>query len=583
MTTPQPNNQDEHRVAHAMSIDDAYHVERMLARSAQGITELVTIDGAGPFVRKKIPCALARRTVWAALATCSNPGLPRVQATYETPDWFAVVLEFVPGETLEHIVEATGAMPANEAARRTLGICSAVEELHAHSIIHRDLSPTNVVANGDGVHLIDLGTARMTTEPASPNEPPFGTWGFAAPEQHGFAETDERSDIYAIGRLLGYLLTGARPDDQRFEQLLNDESVVPPRLRTVIERACAFEPSARYQSARELAAAIGGKERASAPVVHAVMPAPAAAAQPAPASASAVPTHATSKNTSARNRRMPIVFGAAVVAAIAVIGAVCWAGLNGMHEGPAQNRASVSEGSIERTAEQQPERGDKQQPERNDESASEQSDVAPSRDAASATAASTVSDASLELVESGWSPIEHGLVSYAFGVRNTSETETIDYPEVVITGRAADGAVVFSQPQALMSIAPGETLYFGGPAGSGTAPATVEFSVSAPSALNTSSAHEQSATLSTSPTVNAQEGSFGTVVFSGDVTMSEGAVPDLTNSVMVTIVLRDETGAIVYGATTNTSIPNPGQNAPFACEVYNPPAYLTIEAHAQFW
>ena len=137
--------------------------------SAQGITELVTIDGAGPFVRKKIPCALARRTVWAALATCSNPGLPRVQATYETPDWFAVVLEFVPGETLEHIVEATGAMPANEAARRTLGICSAVEELHAHSIIHRDLSPTNVVANGDGVHLIDLGTARMTTEPASPH------------------------------------------------------------------------------------------------------------------------------------------------------------------------------------------------------------------------------------------------------------------------------------------------------------------------------------------------------------------------------------------------------------------------------
>ena len=103
-----------------MSIDDAYRVERVLARNAQGITELVTIDGAGPFVRKKIPCALAHRTVWAALATCSNPGLPRVQATYETPDWFAVVLEFVPGETLEHIVEATGAMPANEAARRHL-------------------------------------------------------------------------------------------------------------------------------------------------------------------------------------------------------------------------------------------------------------------------------------------------------------------------------------------------------------------------------------------------------------------------------------------------------------------------------
>ena len=93
-----PNNQDETRVSHAMSIDDAYRIEQTLSRGPRGVTELVTIDGVGPFVRKKIPRALAQRAVWAALAGCSCPMLPRVQATYETPDWFAVVLEFIPGE-----------------------------------------------------------------------------------------------------------------------------------------------------------------------------------------------------------------------------------------------------------------------------------------------------------------------------------------------------------------------------------------------------------------------------------------------------------------------------------------------------
>lgn len=53
---------------HAMSIDDAYRVERVLARGVGGVTELVTIEGSGPFVRKKIPRDQARRAVWSAVA-----------------------------------------------------------------------------------------------------------------------------------------------------------------------------------------------------------------------------------------------------------------------------------------------------------------------------------------------------------------------------------------------------------------------------------------------------------------------------------------------------------------------------------
>ena len=73
---------DDKQAMHAMSIDDAYHVERTLARGPSGVTELVSIDGNGPFVRKKIPSPLAQRNVWAALSACQSNRLPRVEATY---------------------------------------------------------------------------------------------------------------------------------------------------------------------------------------------------------------------------------------------------------------------------------------------------------------------------------------------------------------------------------------------------------------------------------------------------------------------------------------------------------------------
>lgn len=75
----------------------------------------------------------------------------------------------------------------------------------------------------------------------------------------GFAQTDARSDVYSLGRLLGYMLTGVYPDDKRYGQLLADPHVVPSQLKSVIDRACSFEPSARIQSADELRRAILGQ------------------------------------------------------------------------------------------------------------------------------------------------------------------------------------------------------------------------------------------------------------------------------------------------------------------------------------
>lgn len=220
---------DDKQAMHAMSIDDAYHVERTLARGPSGVTELVSIDGNGPFVRKKIPSPLAQRNVWAALSACQSNRLPRVEATYELPDRFVIVYDYVPGSTLAQIAEENGRLAPNVAVQLIDQICEAVQELHQHGVIHRDITPANVIVAQDGAHLIDFGIARIRSEASnrSRDTTALGTYGFASPEQYGFAKTDARSDVFSLGRLLGFMLTGVYPDASDYEQRLADDAAVP--------------------------------------------------------------------------------------------------------------------------------------------------------------------------------------------------------------------------------------------------------------------------------------------------------------------------------------------------------------------
>lgn len=245
---------------HALGIDDAYHVERTLAEGRAGVTQLVTIEGSGPFVRKKIPTQLANRAVWAALADCESPRLPQVAATYEMPDCFVAVYDYIPGNTLEHVMASRGRLSEAEAVQVVKDVCEAVANLHSHGVIHCDVNPSNIIIAADGAHLIDFGIAQFVGHRHSGDTTALGTWGFAAPEQYGFAPVDVRSDVYSLAQLLGYLLTGISPDlgSDAFVRALDDSEVVPPALAEAVKRGSAFEPSARYQSVEEFSRAFAG-------------------------------------------------------------------------------------------------------------------------------------------------------------------------------------------------------------------------------------------------------------------------------------------------------------------------------------
>lgn len=248
----------------AVGREDSFVVERRLG-GGERATELVRFKGAGttalgPFVRKRIDLASGLGGAYETLFELQRAGrrfvhLPLIVDCYKTGAELVVVSEYVPGETLEEVVDARGASLAL-AQEVFPGVCDAVEELHGACdppLIHRDLKPQNIIVAPAGLFLIDFGIARRFREKAETDTVRFGTRAYAPPEQYGFGQTDVRSDIYALGGILWYCLTGDDPSASLAPHEVSER--VGERLSSVICKAIAFDPAERFQSVAELARA----------------------------------------------------------------------------------------------------------------------------------------------------------------------------------------------------------------------------------------------------------------------------------------------------------------------------------------
>lgn len=278
---------DDQALLAAMDLDDSFAPVRTLAEGDGGTTELVVRREPRPgepvlLVRKRMPAPLANESAWRALQVAELAGvgtaaggpaagepatasaaeaagvsrLPHVRELYRLPDALVAVYDYVEGPTLRELVREQGPLAPARAVALARQLCQALAPLHAAGVVHRDIAPGNVVVAADGAHLIDLGIARVRVDGASHDTTRLGTWGFAAPEQYGFAQTDARSDVFSLGRVLAYALTAADPQDASFDSAAKESPLVPPALRAVVKKATAFEPSARFQSVGELERAL---------------------------------------------------------------------------------------------------------------------------------------------------------------------------------------------------------------------------------------------------------------------------------------------------------------------------------------
>lgn len=204
---------------------------RLLRQSEKSTVRLVREKGTDRLLIQKI--LRGRHDVYTALRDCPHPGLPRLYEVEVSDEATAVLEEYVEGQPLD-----AGTLSEQQFRRAAGELCSVLECLHAHGIIHRDIKPSNILLAQDGhIRLIDFDAARIPKDRLEQDTRLLGTRGYAPPEQYGFAQTDERSDIYSLGVTL--------------EQLSADRPY-HPRYRRILQKCTNLNPERRYQSVRQV-------------------------------------------------------------------------------------------------------------------------------------------------------------------------------------------------------------------------------------------------------------------------------------------------------------------------------------------
>lgn len=192
--------------------------------------------------------------VYRKLLSVSCPYLPKIYAVEASGDSVCALEEYVQGDTLADILE-NGNLTEQQTERILLQLCFALMQLHGSGIVHRDIKPENVILRGDQAVLIDFNASRLETPGNTTDTRIMGTTGYAAPEQYGFAQTDERADIYALGVLTNEMRTRSHPSGKLAEG----------RLRPIIERCIEVNVDKRYGSVGELVMALC--EKSDVPVL----------------------------------------------------------------------------------------------------------------------------------------------------------------------------------------------------------------------------------------------------------------------------------------------------------------------------
>lgn len=180
-------------------------------------------------------------------------GIPKAYRIFEENGEVYLVREYIEGMSLAQMVLQKGGISEAEICRISRKIFQTAEQFQNpdEPMIHRDIKPENIVVTPGGeVVFIDFGTMRSYKKDGSRDTFVVGTRGTAAPEQYGYTQTDQRTDVYAIGQTMLYMVS------ESYEMNQLSECAVSRRMKKIIEKACSFEPDKRYGDAAQLRRAV---------------------------------------------------------------------------------------------------------------------------------------------------------------------------------------------------------------------------------------------------------------------------------------------------------------------------------------
>lgn len=214
-------------------IDESFMIEKELSRNEYGLVILVKrIADDKLFIRREY--REDKRELFYRLKDLDIQGIPHILYVL-----FAgrtvVIEEYIEGISLENLAKGNAAFPNFTITGLLRDILPTIQQFHGAGIIHRDIKPEHIILDKNlQPYLIDFGIARMNKKHNQHDTEIQGTRRFAPPEQFGYQSTDARSDIYSLGQTLATLLP-----------------IIPmtSHEKKIIEKAMAFDPADRYQSA----------------------------------------------------------------------------------------------------------------------------------------------------------------------------------------------------------------------------------------------------------------------------------------------------------------------------------------------
>ncbi|MBR1757270.1 MAG: serine/threonine protein kinase [Lachnospiraceae bacterium] len=184
---------------------------------------------------------------YQALLPVCHPNLPQVYEAIQEGERAFVIEEFIEGDSVgEMLAETT--FTTKEVKQIALDLCEALGVLHSLGIVHRDVKPENILLRGAHAVLIDMDASRLQEGEKNRDTTILGTVGYAAPEQFGISQTNDKADIYALGVTMNQMLTGEHPSTK----------LAKGRFGRIISKCTMVHPGKRYQSVLELKEAMQG-------------------------------------------------------------------------------------------------------------------------------------------------------------------------------------------------------------------------------------------------------------------------------------------------------------------------------------
>lgn len=189
--------------------------------------------------------------VFQIMEKSSAPNLMAVYDTVIENDKCVSLCEYIEGVTLEQAVKKRGIYDEYGTVNIIAQLCDGLAVLHKNRIVHRDINPSNVMLDKNGiVKIIDFDILRIVKTGQGRDTQVMGTPGYASPEQFGFYQTDARADIYSCGVLMNYLLSGKLPNEYMYNG----------NLTPVITRCIEMDPKNRFNSVNELKQVLLGRK-----------------------------------------------------------------------------------------------------------------------------------------------------------------------------------------------------------------------------------------------------------------------------------------------------------------------------------